>query len=251
MKGRRSQGKAMTRTLDASTRKRKARSTHGELAEGVGHLLIVALDRRNAVLLEGTLTFRVDASDDVVQDRRRHDPLVGSVLALRLAKTNLLLINAHGSEALDESLDEFLSTRPRVSSKHDPWFDAQIDLARLGERLQDLDELLARRSVRDSRRVVLPSLLEHLPARVDQFDAIVGRWVVRGGDHDADSLAAALLGSEDGEETHSEEGGRKERGPSGEMRAAVRRQQQASAKNGSSEFREAAEAASSKEPRAC
>jgi hypothetical protein len=167
--------------------------TYGELLECIGHLLVVALYRRRAVRLELALANRVLAPDEVVEDRGRYDALVARSCLLPLSVPNRLLAQTHRTQTLCESGRELLSGRPSVASKDDARLDREVNVQRLDEVLEDLDELARRGSVADLGSVSLPAGLEHLSSRVDELDTVVSGWVVRRRDHDSNDLASDLL----------------------------------------------------------
>jgi hypothetical protein len=180
--------------------------TYDELSERRNHLLVVSAGRWHTVLLEISLPLSVHAPDDVVQHRRRQDSLVARLLLLALAQPDLGLAHARSDQSIPQRIHQFLPTWPGIPSEDDARSDGDVNLESLDEMLKHLDELGRGRSIADLGSKRLPARFEHLPSRVDELDAVVGRRVVRGGDHHSNRLASELLRAEDGEETDSEKG---------------------------------------------
>jgi hypothetical protein len=214
-----SHGRQPTRRAASPARPKKSsevkggKGTNRQLAEGRRHLVVVALDGRCAVLLELALALGVLSSDEVVQNRGRDDALVARPWLLALLKADSGFVEADGRQTARESECEALARRPGVTPKDDARLDRGIDLKRVDELLEDTDELGWVAGVADARRMPLPRGLEHLAPGVNQLDAVVGRRIVRGRDHDADRLAVQLLRPQDGEERDPEEGARQDVGP--------------------------------------
>lgn len=145
----------------------------------------------------------------------RDNPLVARRLLLAQSETNLSVIHATCDKTIAQGSNKFVATRPSVTTKDDARFDRGVDLERLYQTFEGADKLLGIRRVADLGGMNLPGGLEHLSTRVDELDAVVRCWVVRGSDHDTDRSSLKLLGPENRNETQAEESCRKVMGTVG------------------------------------
>lgn len=81
--------------------------------------------------------------------------------------------------------------------------------------------MLGRRGTGEGVGERFPMLGEHAAIWIGDFDAVIGNFVVRGGDHDADDRAG-LERSQGGEDSHSVDRRWEERCIGPEARSAVR-----------------------------
>ena len=87
--------------------------------------------------------------------------------------TRIAHLSANSFEAVLESSHKRRPGRASVASVYDTGGLVHVDLGRLDERLDGLDEVLCRSSVRKGGRMAFPSGLKHIAAGIDELDTVV------------------------------------------------------------------------------